>query len=408
MDLERTFFGYVGTTNDALLIFEACRGNQLLQKVSRRPHDHERDRLIKSGNIFVFDEQSPGIQRWNDGIVWSPSRILGNYLIYRQLERPFQPGEKKRAQKRPGNLPRNGSQGDLGDSNRMKTELSDDRSPSLRAAGGPILGHKIKTDSSSNRENGSERKSKPWSDEQEKELAGSLTDSYGVKEGGLIKKTMSVEYNGTVHRLVSYFTIEDLILSRLPATSSDPRLADLQIGSDLIRTNSRVRPNSENGHSPGRSSPTQQRAQVMTQHGWRHLEVNERVQDFVGETWEVMMKEEWWRPRYESVDEFKLESGVPESVVKVVAEREANRRMKRTFEELAVRRWGGSDLGTLLGRELMPRKWSKRLLETMKTLARVMPDVDQAIESLKAARDRRLEIPGRSKTVHYRHGMWRR
>ena len=124
------------------------------------------------------------------------------------------------------------------------------------------------------------------------------------------------------------------------------------------------------------------------------VEVNERVQDFVGETWEVLLKEEWWRARYSSVNDFKLESGVTESVVKLVAEREANKRMKRTFEELAARRWGGSDLGTLLGRELMPRKGSKRLLEMMKTLARVMPDVDHAIESLTAARDRRLEIPG--------------
>ena len=57
--------------------------------------------------------------------------------------------------------------------------------------------------------------------------------------------------------------------------------------------------------------------------------MNERVQDFIGETWEVVMKEEWWRARHGSVDEFKLESGVTETVVKVVAEREANRRMKR-------------------------------------------------------------------------------
>src|SRR5277367_1329152 len=99
MALEPTFYGYVGTSNDALLIFEACRGNQLLQKVSRRPYDRERARLIKSGNIFVFDDQSSGIRRWTDGVAWSPSRILGNFLVYRQLERPLQPGEKNRQPK---------------------------------------------------------------------------------------------------------------------------------------------------------------------------------------------------------------------------------------------------------------------------------------------------------------------
>jgi Gti1/Pac2 family transcription factor len=156
MALEQTFFGYVGTSNDAFLIFEACRGNQLLQKVGRRPHDRERGRLIKSGNIFVFDKQSSDIKRWTDGVAWSPSRILDNFLIYRQIDRPLQSGEKKRKQKRRGRMPRNGSQGELDDSNRMTTELSDDRSPSPRAAGGPIRGHKkIKTDSSSNSENGS-------------------------------------------------------------------------------------------------------------------------------------------------------------------------------------------------------------------------------------------------------------
>src|SRR5271168_3305873 len=98
MSLEPTFSGYVGTSNDALLIFEAARGNQILQKVSRRPHDRECERLIKSGNIFVFDEASSGIRRWVDGIAWSPSRILGNYLVYRQLEL-LQPGEKNHAQR---------------------------------------------------------------------------------------------------------------------------------------------------------------------------------------------------------------------------------------------------------------------------------------------------------------------
>lgn len=28
-----------------------------------------------------------GIKRWTDGRVWSPSRILGNFLIYRELDK---------------------------------------------------------------------------------------------------------------------------------------------------------------------------------------------------------------------------------------------------------------------------------------------------------------------------------
>ena len=278
MTLEPTFYGYVATSNDALLIFEAARGNQILPKVNRRPHDRERDRLIKSGNIFVFDEQSSGIRRWTDGVAWSPSRILGNYLIYRQLERPLQPGEKKRAQKHrlSNGGPRTGSEhGEIDSPDRIKNDLSPERSPSPpREAGGPIRTHvkKIKNDSSSgDSENGSvaagSGKPRRWSEEQEKELAGSLTDSYGFKEGGLIKKTMSVEYEGSVHHLVSYYTIDDVMLSRLPIASNDPRLANLEIGSDLMtRTNFRVHPSSEAGNTVSRNSPTQQRTQMLLQH----------------------------------------------------------------------------------------------------------------------------------------------
>ena len=104
----------------------------------------------------------------------------------------------------------------------------------------------------------------------------------------------------------------------------------------------------------------------------------------------LVMKEEWWRAQYGSVDKFKMESGLAESVLQIVGEREANRRMKRTFEELAAQRWGGADLNTLLGTELMPGKPSKRFLGMMKTLAGVMPDVEEATKWLRVARNRWL------------------
>jgi len=80
-----TFYGLVETTADALRIVELCRVGKL-GRVSRRLHDKERQ-LIRSGSVFVFDELESGIKRWTDGRVWSPSRILGNFLIYRELER---------------------------------------------------------------------------------------------------------------------------------------------------------------------------------------------------------------------------------------------------------------------------------------------------------------------------------
>lgn len=43
--------------------------------------------MIRPGSVYVFDELESGIKRWTDGKVWSPSRILGNFLVYRELER---------------------------------------------------------------------------------------------------------------------------------------------------------------------------------------------------------------------------------------------------------------------------------------------------------------------------------
>jgi Gti1/Pac2 family transcription factor len=255
MSLEPTWYGYVATSNDAFLIFEAVRSNGILAKVTRRPHERERDQLIKSGNIFVFDEQSSGIRRWTDGIAWSPSRILGNFLIYRELERPLQRGEKRR----PTNhhrLSQEHSEGLKGPS----------RSPSPPGTGGAIRTHirKIKRDSSSNARM-INNKPRRWSEEQEKELVGSLTDSYGFKDGGLIMKQMSVDYKGSIHHLVSYYTIDDVMLSRLPSPSQDARLASLIIGSDLMPTWPNF-PRSEAGNAlssgPSTRVLTQQRQQA--------------------------------------------------------------------------------------------------------------------------------------------------
>ena len=43
--------------------------------------------MITSGSVFVFDEDESGIKRWTDGFFWSPSRILGNFLLYRETEK---------------------------------------------------------------------------------------------------------------------------------------------------------------------------------------------------------------------------------------------------------------------------------------------------------------------------------
>jgi Gti1/Pac2 family transcription factor len=197
--LQPTFTGHVATTNDALILFEACLTGQL-SHVPRRPHDRERNMLIRSGCVFIYEENASGIKRWTDGVTWSPSRILGNFLVYRELDKPFPPGEKKRAMKknsrarlsRPGEpYPRpDSNNSNLSPPTPASATFSPDRAPN----------------------------------EMERSLIGSLVDSYGFKSDGLVKKTMSVTVQGVTHHLVSYYSVGDVVNGQLRTPSQTESL----------------------------------------------------------------------------------------------------------------------------------------------------------------------------------------
>lgn len=219
--LHPTFEGFVASTLDALLLFEACLSGQL-NHVPRRPHDRERRDLIKSSNVFIYEENVSGIKRWTDGVIWSPSRILGNFLIYRELEKPFPPGTKKRALNRkqcpPGGI--------------RKPESSSHLNLSGFGSSTAMDGLAIRDTESA------------W--------IGSLTDSYTFKAGGLVKKTISINFRGIPHHLVSYYNVADAAAGNLntPSRSFDfrnisprrelitsqkfrvPPIDDVQYGSD--------------------------------------------------------------------------------------------------------------------------------------------------------------------------------
>lgn len=98
LPLSPSYTGFIGSTKDAVLVIQAVlRGD--LPLVDHRPQDRERAELIKSGNVFVFVEESSGIKRWTDGISWSASRILGRFLVYRELD-PTTINEKDDKRKR--------------------------------------------------------------------------------------------------------------------------------------------------------------------------------------------------------------------------------------------------------------------------------------------------------------------
>lgn len=96
--LTPSYTGFIGSTKDAVLVIQAVLLGDF-PLVDHRPQDRERAELIKSGNVFVFIEESSGIKRWTDGISWSASRILGRFLVYRELD-PSSMNEKDDKRKR--------------------------------------------------------------------------------------------------------------------------------------------------------------------------------------------------------------------------------------------------------------------------------------------------------------------
>ncbi|KAI8093577.1 Gti1/Pac2 family-domain-containing protein [Halteromyces radiatus] len=206
MTFTETFYGYIETTTDTLLIFEACRRG-ILPKISRRLQEKERS-SIRSGTIFVFDERESGIKRWTDGLIWSPSRILGNFLIYRELD-----GRE--------NIPK---RMDVSDRDGFDLTFQKQQPPYSPYA--------------------SQQPSCEQADRyRERALVGSLTTSYRFKPSGLIKKTMSIVVNGNHLHLISYYNKNDVINNTLPTPSTTASLAHLRISSDMIHRQSfRVSP----------------------------------------------------------------------------------------------------------------------------------------------------------------------
>lgn len=196
--VTETFYGYIETTRDSLLLFEACKRG-LLPRITRRLQDKERI-LIRSGTIFCFDECESGIKRWTDGLVWSPSRILGNFLIYRELQ-------DKKLMRSPYST----------DSNMILDKQT------ARNNGGYVIAPDL------------------LRRQQEKALVGSLKTSFKFKRNGLIKKSMSLIVDGVQQHIISYYSKEDVLSKKLRTPSSLVELSSLEVSPGLrLRQNFRI------------------------------------------------------------------------------------------------------------------------------------------------------------------------
>ncbi|KAK5077418.1 Global transcription regulator sge1 [Exophiala xenobiotica] len=224
--------GHVATTQDALILFEACLQGYL-SPVGRRPLDRERSTLIRSGSVFIYEENTSGIKRWTDGVVWSPSRILDTFLVYRELDKPFPPGEKKRAIKK-----------------RKRRESTVSVLP-------PAFGRRPRDEAFSISSGQSSNNERRVADAR-RQLIGSLVGSYSFKADGLVKKTMTTTIWDVTYRLVSYYDVEDVMAGNLGTPSQTKALRHIRPRPELLSQQSFRSPIEEVGDVEDVHEPTRQ------------------------------------------------------------------------------------------------------------------------------------------------------
>ncbi|KAJ6468298.1 Gti1/Pac2 family-domain-containing protein [Mycena sanguinolenta] len=197
------FYGAVETTMNALRLIHAAREG-VIPRITRRLNDAERRSMIKSGAVFVFSVEESGIKRWTDGLLWSPSRIVGNFLVYREInERTNSRGSHKKLY--PTDEPA--------------------RALSVRASSLARLRSALTA------------------------ITGLQTTEHGTfKPNGLIKKTITVTIEGSDLHLISYYTSADQHSGKLKRPTSRPDIMGLTLDPRLFRaTNFRVPPKVERG-----------------------------------------------------------------------------------------------------------------------------------------------------------------
>lgn len=74
------FLGRVDNTIEALRLVRAAQLG-LVPRIQRRLNVEERETMVVSGAVFVFNVDEAAMKRWTDGKIWSPSRIDGNFLV---------------------------------------------------------------------------------------------------------------------------------------------------------------------------------------------------------------------------------------------------------------------------------------------------------------------------------------
>ncbi|AQZ13787.1 YHR177W [Zygosaccharomyces parabailii] len=250
MDIGPTFKGYIEDENDALLVLQATVDGRL-KHIPRRPYEVERRYLIVSGSIFVFVEEISGIKRWTDGVSWSPSRISGKFLMYKELDKGLSPpGNRKRGpvvSSSPSSpklklsclTPESSNTGNVGDGNGGESNGL----AKSAATGGPPASPSSGSSGNSSSHGSSSGASFSCSSGTS---AASGTSSFfssvhlPSKYTGFVKKTMSVKFKTgqmtvpeTLH-IVSYYSVEDVHAGRLMRPRDSPFFAETKPSTELL------------------------------------------------------------------------------------------------------------------------------------------------------------------------------
>lgn len=228
------FRGFVADTQDALLILEGCRRG-ILPRTTDRLTDAER-KSISSGDIFVFSEEQSRIKRWTDGRRWSPSRILNNFLIYKEI-----PGNATEGEEAPDDSNDRPAAGNAIVQPERAELFSPPATPvvpgsSLFAV--PEAPTREESDAYSTSSSVStfgqarpdDEAAKDTSTKVQRALRGSLTATGSFRDGGLMKKAISV----AGQHMITYYSAEDVSSGRLICPTSVPELASLEISNIFL------------------------------------------------------------------------------------------------------------------------------------------------------------------------------
>ncbi|OZJ01749.1 hypothetical protein BZG36_05242, partial [Bifiguratus adelaidae] len=163
-----------------------------LHRVQRRLSEKERA-SIRSGSVYAWDEREAGMRRWTDGRNWSPSRVSGAFLTYREL-----------------------------DFKRRTAVTSASRSPHSSERYSPDEDMEPSTNSSSNASSGSASSGSSQS--------APKSSNFVYKAQGLIKQSFSI-HTATHQKLhvISYFTKADVMGGKLMTPTADPALKGIAV-----------------------------------------------------------------------------------------------------------------------------------------------------------------------------------